>query len=435
MWGALVLGLVVHLTILVPTAAAQEAPPASAQRQGPGEQSQREAQPPQGEDDKAEPDQEEAPPKDRVRWDDGLWIEARGFDFSTKIGGLAQLDSAAFVVYPSLENLAGPVENGVEWRRARIETTSNLGRRLRFRFRWEFAVNDPPKLKDAWLEVRFVRYPIRIRSGRFSSRFGLEKEAGVNENVFMEAGLPKEFVPPLETGLLVHAEVRGGRFDITFSSTSDIPLDCVVCDVAGFAARYVRAFELGGPERLVLVGGDYSWRSVSNDQVQITARPEAHLAPVLVDTGLLLADRAYTVMLEAAFVNGPFSLQTEYGLKRLRMLETENPLFKSFYVMATYSITGEQRVYDHGNGTFRRIVPTREFGGGSGGWGAFEIAVRFSGIDLNEKEIMGGELHDLGFALNWYPTHTTRVMGNVIRAKREDAAAMWVFQSRLQLAF
>jgi hypothetical protein len=28
-------------------------------------------------------------PKERVRWDDGLWIEARGFDFRTKIGGSA----------------------------------------------------------------------------------------------------------------------------------------------------------------------------------------------------------------------------------------------------------------------------------------------------------------------------------------------------------
>ncbi len=168
---------------------------------------------------------------------------------------------------------------------------------------------------------------------------------------------------------------------------------------------------------------------------RVTARPESNLAPVLVDTGLLLADRTDTMMLEAAFANGPFSLQTEYGLKRVRLVEAENPLFSSFYVMATYSITGEQRVYDHRRGIFRRIVPSREFGVDSKGRGAFEIALRFSRIDLNEKQIAGGELNDLGLAFNWYPTHTTRVMTNVIRAKPDGAAALIIFQMRLQLAF
>jgi len=49
--------------------------------------------------------------------------------------------------------------------------------------------------------------------------------------------------------------------------------------------------------------------------------------------------------------------------------------------------------------------------------------------------VLGGELNDLGIAANWYPNHTTRVMGNLIRAKREGAAALWIFQFRMQLAF
>ena len=374
-------------------------------------------------------------PKERVRWDDGLWIEARGFDFRTKIGGSAQLDSAAFVSYPSLEDLVGAVEDGVEWRRARIDATSDLGRRLRFRFRWDFAANNPPNLKDAWMEIRILRFPIRLRAGRFGSTFGLENEGGSNDTVFMEAGLPKAFVPPQETGALLHTEARRGRFDVSFSGASSNPLDCIICDVTGFAVRYGRGLEIGGPERLVHAGGNFSRRWVGDDLERVTARPESNLAPVLVDTGLLRADRTDTLMLEGAFVNGPFSLQGEYGLKRVRMLESENLLLRSFYVMATYSITGEQRVYDHGRGIFRRIVPTRELGVDTGGLGALEVAVRFSRIDLNDKHVRGGELNDLGFAFNWYPTHTTRVMGNVIRAKPEGAAAMLIFQMRLQLAF
>ena len=269
--------------------------------------------------------EEEEPAEKRFRWDDGLWIEAQRFDFRTKIGGGAQLDSAAFVAYPSLEDLVGEVENGVEWRRARVDLTGTFGRRWGFRFRWDFAVNDPPNLKDAWMELRFIRYPIRLRAGRFSSTFGLENEGSSKDTVFMERGLPSQFVPPQETGVLVHSEALAGRWDVSFSGASDNPLDCIICDVTGVAGRYARAFELGGPERLVHVGGDYARRWVGDDLARVTARPESNISPVLVDTGFLLADRNDTIMMEGAFLNGPFSLQAEYGLKRMRLLDGEKP--------------------------------------------------------------------------------------------------------------
>ncbi len=72
---------------------------------------------------------------------------------------------------------------------------------------------------------------------------------------------------------------------------------------------------------------------------------------------------------------------------------------------------------------------------GSGGLGAFEIAARFSYIDLNDKDITGGKLADISFAFNWYPTHATRVSFNVIRADRESWDPVWIFQGRLQVTF
>lgn len=175
----------------------------------------------------AEQQQSDEPEKKIIHWDDGLWIETLGFETRTKIGGTVQLDSAAFVPYPSLEDLVGEVKNGVEWRRARVDATGTLGRRWGFKFRWDFAVNDPPNFKDAWMELRFIRYPIRLRAGRFSSTFGLENQSSSN--------------------------------------------------VTGIAARYGQAFELGGPERLLHVGGDYARRWVGDDLARVTARPESNL--------------------------------------------------------------------------------------------------------------------------------------------------------------
>ena len=90
---------------------------------------------------------------------------------------------------------------------------------------------------------------------------------------------------------------------------------------------------------------------------------------------------------------------------------------------------------DRAEGGIPRVRPKRELRDGSGGLGAFEIAARFSYIDLNDKDIKGGKLADVSFAFNWYPTYPTRVSFNVIRADRESWDPVWIFQGRLQVAF
>ncbi len=47
----------------------------------------------------------------------------------------------------------------------------------------------------------------------------------------------------------------------------------------------------------------------------------------------------------------------------------------------------------------------------------------------------GGVLSDISVGLNWYPTTPTRIMFNVIRAKRGPWDVVWIFQSRFQIAY
>ena len=109
-------------------------------------------------------------------------------------------------------------------------------------------------------------------------------------------------------------------------------------------------------------------------------------------------------------------------------------VFYACYVFGSSALTGEMRQYRKDLGTIRRIRPKRELRDGSG-LGAFEIALRFSRIDLNDQDITGGALNDLSFAFNWYPTHPTRASFNVIRAKRQAWEPVWIFQARFQLAY
>ncbi len=359
-----------------------------------------------------------------VHWDDGLWFtRAR---FRLKVGGQAQLDAAGF---PGGSHL----ETGVQWRRARLYASGTFFERWSFKFQWDFVSSDPNKLKDAFLQLELSRIPVTIRGGHFTSTFGLENDGSSNDTMFLEQGLTSTFVPPQETGVLIHSQSSRRRWDIGLTSGAT-GLQCRICNVAGVVGRYSTAFALGG-ERILHAGSDLS-RRWTDEGVRLQVRPESHLAPFFVDTGLLEdAQRVDTALFETAFIDGALSLQSEFGLARTRLPDGTDPTFAAVYVFGSYALTGERRRYAEHTSTIGRIQPKRELGNGSGGLGAFEIAFRFSHIDLNDEEVTGGELTDLSFAFNWYPTHPTRVMFNIVRAQRVGDAPVWFLQGRLQLAF
>ena len=77
------------------------------------------------------------------------------------------------------------------------------------------------------------------------------------------------------------------------------------------------------------------------------------------------------------------------------------------YAQVGYFLTGEHRPYDRKAGAIDRIIPFHNFGpwnndGGASGMGAWEIAGRWSYLDLNDKNIRGGTVTDLTAGLNWY---------------------------------
>jgi phosphate-selective porin OprO/OprP len=69
------------------------------------------------------------------------------------------------------------------------------------------------------------------------------------------------------------------------------------------------------------------------------------------------------------------------------------------------------------------------------GWGLWEIAARYSYVDLTDGFIRGGIMGDLGLALNWYPRMHVRVMFNYILAMRNGIGRSNIVGARLALDF
>jgi phosphate-selective porin OprO/OprP len=196
--------------------------------------------------------------------------------------------------------------------------------------------------------------------------------------------------------------------------------------------------------------------------------PEANLFSPLVDTGSFLAQNVNIIDPEIAMVWGPFSLQSEYiwvSANDVTGALTGTPLsatdhdanFSGWYAQASYFLTGEHRRYALTaspatyQATFGRVIPNCNFNPVSGGWGAWELAIRASQLDCNDINagFNGGLETDYTVAVNWYLNPNVMVKMDYVHALvdvRGDATSNAygimtqngvdnIYEMRFQIAF
>lgn len=134
--------------------------------------------------------------------------------------------------------------------------------------------------------------------------------------------------------------------------------------------------------------------------MRFSARPEAHLAPKFADKGNFKAAQYFTLGPEMAFVYGPFSLQGEYIYANTDAPQVDDPNFYAYTFAVSYWLTGETRRFKTDVAEFDRVKPKRNLLQG-GGCGAWELALRYSYLDLNDGLVLGGKLSDVTVGLNW----------------------------------
>lgn len=157
--------------------------------------------------------------------------------------------------------------------------------------------------------------------------------------------------------------------------------------------------------------------------------------------------------LELAAGRGPWSMQGEYiwvdiDLDRDALVRalganatTENSLTqKGWYVQGSYFLTGEHSNYRAFSGDFGRVTPNRNFSLRDGGWGAWEVAVRYSMADSLEhtRPGRGQKLEHWTAGLNWYLNPEVIFKFNVMYLEGERDVFKddgWVYGARFQYEF
>jgi phosphate-selective porin OprO/OprP len=143
---------------------------------------------------------------------------------------------------------------------------------------------------------------------------------------------------------------------------------------------------------------------------------------------------------EAIGIYGPWSLQGEYIRADVERDAGGSLGFDGYYLQASWFLTGESRNYRPDKGTVDVLQPIRNLSLKDGGWGAWELGIRFSNLDLNDGDVEGGDMDDLTLGLNWYVNQYVRFMANYVNVLSVEGGAHDgdepdVFQIRAQVAY
>ena len=147
---------------------------------------------------------------------------------------------------------------------------------------------------------------------------------------------------------------------------------------------------------------------------------------------------------EAAGQIGSFYAQGEYFDYNVeRQSGFADAHFTGGYAQASYILTGEKRKYNPVTGSYGGVTPARPAHWQSSDWGAWEIAARYSQMNLNDQNIRGGELKSTTLGVNWYLNTNVRFMFNWIHGQVDKATAANldigakydVYSMRTQVAF
>ncbi len=373
----------------------------------------------------------------RVYWKEGLRLDSADKQFTFKLGGRLMNDWGFFAPSDAIENQVGAVPDGTEFRRARLHLEGTIHDRVEFKTEYDFAGGEAA-IKDVYIGLTDLPGVGQVRFGHFKEPFSLEELTSSRHITFMERSLLNTFAPSRNTGVMLFNEAAQGRLTWqlgAFRDTDDFG-DGVSDGGYNFTGRLSgRPWEAGDGRRLLHLGLAYSHRNPVDNTLRFRSRPEAHLTPRFVDTRSFAATSADLLGTEFALVLGPATLQSEYVYTSADPLAGSRLNFHSFYVQGSYFLTGEHHAYKSSSGAFDRVTPLNNFGGDGRGRGAWEIAARYSRLDLDSQFVLGGILQDVTLGLNWYLNPNTRFMWNYVSADRIDIGRADLFQTRFQVDF
>ena len=320
-----------------------------------------------------------------------------------QITGLVQFDGAMHAE----DELS--FRNDLDVRRADLRLNGEIDRQWAWRAEYDLAREDSG-LRRLWLAHRLAMGELRL--GQLRVPTGLERQMEPEHRPFLEVSATTDLFTEgdrLGVGyqlLTQHYGVQTALFSRNLGDdlVGDAPLGAAV---RGYIAPF------NWPGELFHAGLSLSYEDRRDEGVERGAWPDSRstgepLIAANVDDG----DSVLKGGAELAVVSGPFSAGFEYFGARIGSDDEDDPLLSGFNTQLAYVLTGESRNYREG--AFAGISPRNRLG-------AWEVALRFSNVNLDDSDLRQGVQNTAALALNWYANEQVRVMFNAVYADVEES--------------
>lgn len=365
------------------------------------------------------------------------------------VRGLVQFDAAHYNERgnPAVVN---DLSSGTNFRRARLGVEGTFAKDWNYALTGEFGGSggEAAQLNQGYIEYAGFKpfglvNPLRLRIGAWATATGLEDGINNADSLFLERPAVAELVRNIAggdgrtgAGVIAYGDhwyadavYTGAIVNGANTTALGTPeFDEQTGAIARIAFNPIYSpdynFHIGASFQTVLDSADTAAGVTTTKALRLRERPELRVDGTrLVDTGNIPAESltAYGAELGAQWKN--LLLYGEYfkiDVDR-STVGLFDPSFSGWYVAGSWAITGENHPWVPASGGFRGIRPTKVFDPSKGQWGAWELAARYSTLDLNDHEgvdglavptggIRGGEQNITTAGLNWYPNNVVRFL-------------------------
>jgi len=383
-------------------------------------------------------------------------------NFTAGLKAVVMFDAASYMQKNNLPStvVGRDLNDGTNFRRARFGIDGTLFKDFGYTLLYEFGgsgAEEAGRIQEAYFQYTGLK-PARIRLGAFEPNVGLAAATSTSGMPLMERPAIAEIARNVAAGdarsaLQVSAAGIFGEGDTGISSrwfvSTAVTGNSVGVSNAGggggeqqawvgrvalapFAASGWNA-HIGANMQYVFHPADALGPVATGNRypVQLRDRPELRVDGTrLIDTGAIDTNHVTVYGGEAAFGYKSFLVEGEYfkiDLERRQSGTTvlSDPDFDGWYVQGSWVITGEPRTYNGGEARYDAPKPAFNFNPSAGTWGAWEVAARYSTVNLDYRSgvanaatptggVRGGEQKIWSVGVNWYMNPTIRMMFNYL---------------------
>lgn len=357
----------------------------------------------------------------------GLMYGSKQDPYWFSLGGQLKFDAIAFLG----NNASRDTEfksNSLNFRTAAFSVGGGFGKDWSYYLSFEMD-GSAGNSRRLTLEDAYVTYGgwnnTELSVGQVNSAFNLENTASGKWIPFLERSAPTQVFGPSGGGLGVSLANWSDSYSFNASATvpkqADHDANKTQSDRWSTSARIVYLPYKQG-NKIFQVGASGHYENIHNVNFSSLPEVKARRAVKVVNTTSangttsINSKNLYTWDVEVSGQNGPLYAEIEYQKVQVNRPSSQNLSklhFDGYHAQVAYVLTGESRAYNSKNGTFNQVVPNSADG-------AWEIAARYSHLNLNDKDIQGGKMNNITLGVNWYASSNIRVTGNYIRSKMQE---------------